>query len=100
MKIIRNYFYDDLSTDNGAFPCPRCRNKNITKESHPTTGQMATCGHCGARGPLKEWNDGFISYEKKEGKDSYGWLGKQFERSSDEKVTVTRNLRRTDNYSR
>lgn len=99
MEIIRNYFYDDLSTDSDAFPCPRCRNKNITRESHPATGQMATCGNCGARGQLKAWNDGFVSYEKKLGKDSYGWLGKQFERPSHEKVKVTHNLRRTDSKS-
>jgi hypothetical protein len=79
--------------DTDALPCPRCRSQHLRRESHPAIGSMVTCLDCGGRDYLENWNDGEITLDRIEGKDSFAHNGGlKFERpESDKIVKTTRN---------
>lgn len=93
-KVIRSYFskhFPALSIDSHPYPCPRCRNGTISVEIAPMSGQMATCGKCGARGSLDSWNDGSFDLEKDKGKKSYHYCDtKTFERPKYESIEIVK----------
>lgn len=45
-------------------PCPRCGSGQFKRESHPATGPMVECAHCGACSPTYAWQDGFIMLQR------------------------------------
>ena len=94
-EVMRSIYYDDgktvLSTDSGALPCPRCQCAAITTESHPATGQMASCSGCGARGNLKDWNDGSFDLVYNSLKKHFEYINRQhYKRPRNQSVKVVR----------